>query len=408
MSSILDTFATLTQGELMDRMLEATDDSFDKRQGSVLYDAISSVAVAEYDLLHDWFPQMYNASRIVTVTGDDLDDWASAFGIERRKASYAYWNIRISNEYGAVGDLEVGERLVAHDDDSIWYYVGASVAVAAQTGEQYPFGIAEPDNEYENITRVEFTTVHTEGLEEEDDASLRRRLIRKIQGGAAGCMNDYVNLVLHEFADAHPEYPPFTGCFIFPVQRRAGYVRIFPYHSNLVGENQVAFRNQCKALKEFLDPVDSEGYGQGRVPIGHRVRVRYFFPNTFDYKVYINDGTGRPVLASAEETEEIRNIIQAYFQKETNDAAYTESGNVPKRGANKYHIKIRTSNIIASLESFKEKHPEVDSFQLSIYRNNRYVESSDDAQDLDLNSTHDIPLPVVGDLTVYRGDRDAT
>ena len=57
---------------------------------------------------------------------------------------------------------------------------------------------------------------------------------------------------------------------------------------------------------------------------------------------------------------------------------------------------------------FKEKHPEVDSFQLSIYRNNRYVESSDDAQDLDLNPTHDIPLPVVGDLTVYRGDRDAT
>ena len=407
MASALDLYANITQGDLIDRMLAATDDSFDKRQGSVIYDAISCVGVAGYDFLHDYFPSVYNAARLMTATGDDLDDWAAAFGIEREEATYTYWNIKISNEYGVAGDIAIGERMVSHDDDSTWYYVGASVAVSATIGDRSAFGILEPDSEYENITRVEFTTISSAGRDEESDASLRRRVLRAIQGAKGGCMNDYVNLVLHQFPLDVPTYPPFTGVFVFPVQRRAGYVKIWPYWSNKQDFLDIAFDNACKALKQYLDPLNSEGYGNGKVPIGHRVLVKEFESQPFDYRVWINDGTSPKQPASAEEVQEIRDIIDEYLQQETNAAAYTREGS-PTRRANIYVIKIRTSNIITSLDKYKQRHPGVDSFQLDIKRHgSAWVESSDDSQDFTLSpASGTIALPVVDELIVYHGDRD--
>lgn len=410
MASALDMYASITQGDLIDKMLTAVDDSFDKRQGSVIYDAISCVAVAGYDFLHDYFPSIYNAARLTTATGDDLDDWAAAFGVEREEATYTYWNIKISNEYGAVGDIAIGERMTAHDDDSVWFYAGASIAVAGTIGDQSAFGILEPDSEYEDITRVEFTTISSAGRDEESDSSLRRRVMRAIQGDKGGSMNEYVNLVLHQFPQDVPQYPPFTGVFIFPVQRRAGYVKIWPYWSN--GEDFNSSRrlsNACAALKEYLDPLNAEGYGCGRVPIGHRVIVGGFQHTPYDYRVWINDGTSPKQPATVDEVQEIRDIINEYLQQETNAAAYTRESS-PTRPANLYTIKIRTSNIITSLDKYKQRHPGVDSFQLDIRRREGddlvWVESSDDSQDFQLNSSSKVVLPLVDELIVYHGDRD--
>lgn len=399
MASALDMFATITQGDLVDKMLLAVDDSFDKRQGSVIYDAISCVAVAGYDFLHDYFPTVYNAARLTTATGDDLDDWAAAFGIEREKATYTYWNIKISNEYGAVGDMTIGERMTAHDDDSVWFYAGASVAVAGTIGDTSAFGILEPDSEYEDITRVEFTTISSAGHDEESDASLRRRIMRELQGAKGGSMNDYVNLVLHQFPIDHPEYPPYTGVFIFPVQRRAGYVRVYPYWSNKQTTSYNDFYwDSLGVLKEYLDPLNVEGRGCGKVPIGHRVITISDRNNQtrhpMAYRIWINDGTYPKQRATDEELRELVDIINEYFQQETNAAAYTRESS-PTREANIYRIKIRTSNIITALDKYKQRHPGVDSFQLD-YRIGEYGwhETSDDTQDIILTPNGRFRLPV--------------
>ena len=398
MASALDMFATITQGDLVDKMLLAVDDSFDKRQGSVIYDAISCVAVAGYDFIHEYFPTVYNAARLTTATGDDLDDWAAAFGIEREKATYTYWNIKISNEYGAVGDMTIGERMTAHDDDSVWFYAGASVAVAGTIGDTSAFGILEPDSEYENITRVEFTTISSAGRDEESDASLRRRIMRELQGAKGGSMNDYVNLVLHQFPIDHPEYPPYTGVFIFPVQRRAGYVRIYPYWSNKQTTPYNDFYwDSLKVLKEYLDPINVEGRGCGKVPIGHRVITISGRNNQkrhlMAYRIWINDGTYPKQRATDEELRELVDIINEYFQQETNAAAYTRESS-PTREANIYRIKIRTSNIITALDKYKQRHPGVDSFQLDYSGCGQWAETSDDVQDIILTPNGRFRLPV--------------
>ena len=398
MASALDMFATITQGDLVDKMLLAVDDSFDKRQGSVIYDAISCVAVAGYDFLHEYFPTVYNAARLTTATGDDLDDWAAAFGIEREKATYTYWNIKISNEYGAVGDMTIGERMTAHDDNSVWFYAGASVAVAGTIGDTSAFGILEPDSEYEDITRVEFTTISSAGRDEESDASLRRRIMRELQGAKGGSMNDYVNLVLHQFPIDHPEYPPYTGVFIFPVQRRAGYVRIYPYWSNKqTTPYNDYYWDSLKALKEYLDPTNVEGRGCGKVPIGHRVITISGRNNQrrhlMAYRIWINDGTYPKQRATDEELRELVDIINEYFQQETNAAAYTRESS-PTREANIYRIKIRTSNIITALDKYKQRHPGVDSFQLDYGKAGKWIETSDDAQDIILTPNGRFCLPV--------------
>lgn len=417
MASGLDLFATITQADLIDRMLASTDDTFDKREGSVIYDAISSVGVVIYDLLHDYFPRVYNAARLTTATGDDLDDWAAAFGLTRDAATYTYWKLSITNENGVVGDMEVGERLVAHDDDSIWYYVGSSIAVSAELGEQDIFGIAEPDNEYENITRVEFTTVSQEGHDEESDASLRRRIMRELQGAKGGNMNDYADLILHQFPIDHPEIRPFTGVFIFPVQRRAGYVQILPYWDNESANTELknlpsyqVYKEARKTLKEYLDPTNTEGYGNGKVPIGHRVLMKRVRPSGhMQFKIWINDGTYPTTDATASETEEIRAILQRYIQQQTNAAAYTKDGNVPSRRSNNYNIELRTANMIVALEEYKNRHPGVQSFQMSIRQNGQWVETSDDYLDVVLsNSSARVRLPTIdpGHIFVYHGKRE--
>lgn len=414
MASGLDLFATITQADLIDRMLASTDDTFDKREGSVIYDAISSVGVVVYDLLHDYFPRVYNAARLTTATGDDLDDWAAAFGLTRDAATYTYWNLSITNENGAVGDMEVGERLVAHDDDSVWYYVGGSIAVSAELGEQDIFGIAEPDNEYENITRVEFTTVSQEGHDEESDASLRRRIMRELQGAKGGNMNNYADLILHQFPLDHPEIRPFTGVFIFPVQRRAGYVQILPYWDNESANTEDrdavyrVYREARKTLKEYLDPTDFEGYGFGKVPIGHRVLMKRVVPSGhMAFKIWINDGTYPTTKATASEKEEIRSILQLYIQQQTNAAAYTKDGNVPSRRSNNYNIELRTANMIVALEEYKNRHPGVQSFQMSIRQGSKWIETSDDYLDVVLsNSSTRVRLPTIGHIDVFHGKRE--
>lgn len=414
MASGLDLFATITQADLIDRMLASTDDTFDKREGSVIYDAISSVGVVVYDLLHDYFPRVYNAARLTTATGDDLDDWAAAFGLTRDAATYTYWNLSITNENGAVGDMEVGERLVAHDDDSVWYYVGGSIAVSAELGEQDIFGIAEPDNEYENITRVEFTTVSQEGHDEESDASLRRRIMRELQGAKGGNMNNYADLILHQFPLDHPEIRPFTGVFIFPVQRRAGYVQILPYWDNESANTEDrdavyrVYREARKTLKEYLDPTDFEGYGCGKVPIGHRVLMKRVVPSGhMAFKIWINDGTYPTTKATASEKEEIRSILQRYIQQQTNAASYTKDGNVPSRRSNNYNIELRTANMIVALEEYRNRHPGVQSFQISIRQGSKWIETSDDYLDVVLsNSSTRVRLPTIGHIDVFHGKRE--
>ena len=410
MASGLDLFATITQADLIDRMLASTDDTFDKREGSVIYDAISSVGVVVYDLLHDYFPRVYNAARLTTATGDDLDDWAAAFGLTRDAATYTYWKLSITNETGVAGDMEVGERLVAHDDDSIWYYVGGSIAVSAELGEQDIFGIAEPDNEYENITRVEFTTVSQEGNDEESDASLRRRIMRELQGAKGGNMNNYADLILHQFPLDHPEIRPFTGVFIFPVQRRAGYVQVLPYWDNESANSNLnrEYQKARKVLKEYLDPTDFEGYGFGKVPIGHRVLIKRVVPSGhMQFKIWINDGTYPTTKATASEKEEIRSILQRYVQQQTNAAAYTKDGNFPSRRSNNYNIELRTANMIVALEEYKKRHPGVQSFQMSIRQNGKWVETSDDYLDVVLsNSSARVRLPTIGHIEVFHGKRE--
>lgn len=413
MASGLYLFATITQADLIDRMLASTDDTFDKREGSVIYDAISSVGVVVYDLIHDYFPRVYNAARLTTATGDDLDDWAAAFGLTRDAATYTYWKLLITNETGVAGDMEVGERLVAHDDDSIWYYVGGSIAVSAELGEQDIFGIAEPDNEYEDITRVEFTTVSQEGHDEESDASLRRRIMRELQGAKGGNMNNYADLILHQFPLDHPEIRPFTGVFIFPVQRRAGYVQVLPYWDNESANSNRdpqyrGYQNARKVLKEYLDPTDFEGYGFGKVPIGHRVLIKRVVPSGhMRFKIWINDGTYPTTNATAIEKEEIRSILQRYVQQQTNAAAYTKDGNVPSRRSNNYNIELRTANMIVALEEYKNRHPGVQSFQMSIRQNGKWVETSDDYLDVVLsNSSARVRLPTIGYIGVFHGKRE--
>lgn len=408
MASALDFLNNVTESAIIEKMLSATNDTFDKRQGSVLYDAIISMALSIYDFEHDDISQIYAAMSVVTAVGDDLDSWGKVYGVDRLPSAPTYAKVIVSNEDepANVGDLDEGEILTAHEDDSTWEYQGGGIVRSMIDGDFAPFGVLEPNNEYDNVTLVEFGDVVTHGRSVENDFSYRVRILRHINGFTGGSIMEYVNLVLNAYPVEHPEATPFTGAYVFPVGRHCGYVNIYAMYSDC----QIPTTVELLALKNYIDPLNAEGYGAGLAPIGHRVFCKQAAEKFYGFRVWINDGTKVAFNNTAVDGEKVKKAIMEYFSEEIASSMWTND-NTPDARGNHTLVRVRTSNIIAKLTRLRESEPAIRSVQLDIYdpQRGRWVVTSDDTMDYYQYSSR-VLIPAINDnhFIVMRGNRDWT
>lgn len=256
--------------DILERCLARIDNGLDKRQGSIIYDAIAPAAaeLAQcYIALDVYAEQTY----LLTAVADNLDNRVVDYGITRNKATYSQREVIIYDVDNSLMDVDLGVRFSVPNEFggynytiiskiSTGVYVG-QCETAGSVGNEY-LGTLLPLVSINNLGSATLGTIIKPGEDEETDEELRERTLIKINQEA--------------FSGNKAAYRRFTTDIdgvekvkIFPVWNGGGTVKIGVIASN----NTIPSSSFIDSIQTLIDPISNQGEGIGLAPIGHTVTV---------------------------------------------------------------------------------------------------------------------------------------
>ena len=208
---------------ILQRMLDEVPDGIDKRQGSIIYDALAPAAL-EMAELYSELEVNRRLSFAATASGEYLELRSRDYGLERKPASRAVRRGIFLNHDGQPVDIPIGSRYASggityavQSRDLAGSYVLRS-EVAGETGNQ-PLGVLLPLDYMPGLAVAELTDVLVPGEEAESDESLRQRYYARVRTPAAGGSKaDYVHWAL--------EVAGVGAARVFPLWDGPGTVRV--------------------------------------------------------------------------------------------------------------------------------------------------------------------------------------
>lgn len=99
---------------IMQRMLSKVSDSIDKREGSIIYDALAPCAI-EISQMYIVLKDNIDLSFVDTAVDKYLDRLCSQVGIERKQATKAIRKAEFYDEAENLMDIGIGERFTLND-----------------------------------------------------------------------------------------------------------------------------------------------------------------------------------------------------------------------------------------------------------------------------------------------------
>lgn len=363
MASALDKLKDVTQWTLLQDMLNVSSDVLDKREGSVLYDAIASVAVANGDLLTGLIPTLYQAFQLLYAKGEDLDAWAANFGLTRRGSLPTYYHYADTWREESPNDtLLVGDVLRSHNSNVRWIITSVEEKVVKSETDgnfqETTGGVLEPERYLSALESVVFGTLYEAGRDVESDESLRERILRAQKVAVGGSLLEYVDLVLNVYAEEGN--PSFYGVQVYPLSRCCGRVFVVPYHQHFrredAGRLRCATEEERTALAQWLDPQDERGFGMGHIPIGHHVHVvgADARPIDFHFRLELEEGKEyTPALGEA-----ICAATDAYLEKVGDEGLFTRTTRGKIEGGRYWYTYSPFDHLVA-LNGVKKDHPEL-------------------------------------------------
>lgn len=99
---------------ILRRMLDKVEDSIDKREGSIIYDALAPCA-AELAQMYIVLKDNIDLVFVDTSTGEYLDKLCNQVGVERKQATKAIRKASFYNENDVLMNVEIGERFSLED-----------------------------------------------------------------------------------------------------------------------------------------------------------------------------------------------------------------------------------------------------------------------------------------------------
>lgn len=275
-----ETLQQYTYDYLMSLALSYVPDDRDKRQGSVIYDALAPfcqlLAAGAMELTN-----FYNETYAMTATGTDLDNRVAEQGVSRFANTYAVKKATFKDSSGNPMNVPIGARFSTVSDTNPINY-----AVTAQYTEDgvvvpgsYEVTCEEPGvigNEYSgnliNITFIqglataELSTTLVPARDEETDDELRERYFEALnQKAFGGNIADYRTKVKEEFTGV-------GAVQVYPVWNGGGTVKL-----SIVDPTYGPCSTEyVSTVQEAMDPENSQGQrgtGLGIAPIGHQVTV---------------------------------------------------------------------------------------------------------------------------------------
>lgn len=254
----------------MDSMLDEVSDGVDKRQGSIIYDAMAPAAtlMAEQSLN---MANIVRATYTQTAPGEFLDYRGPERGLVRQTATTAQVSAKFLDSKGVpVSNVEVGDQFASVGEEPIFYHVVevnedlTGLLVAEETGTRVNgyLGQILPVTPNDALSWAEILSVDVPAKDDETDDHFRDRLLSPDAYNAyGGNVADYMDMLSKiDSVGAGQIYPAWQG---------GGTVKLVILNNN----NRAASPELVKQVKEQIDPLDAEGQGYGLAPIDHLVTV---------------------------------------------------------------------------------------------------------------------------------------
>ena len=245
----------------MSRMLDTISDDFDKRETSIIYQAVAMVVPelmllqSDIELMEDEaFPDSCNYNSLVRFSG--------LRNIHPRQATRGVVIAEFSK------DIEIGTRFNCEERN---YEVLEKIntnkykLIAEETGHIESIGDLTPINDMPDLRTAKITSVYLDGREEESLESLRKRYMESLDYQAfGGNRADYIEKVT--------SVDGVGACKVFrrPKATSSEVGKITIVIVDTTYKN--ASRELIKNVASILTPTE-DGEGAGLAPIGHKVTV---------------------------------------------------------------------------------------------------------------------------------------
>jgi uncharacterized phage protein gp47/JayE len=254
------TFETILQ-----RMLDRIPATIDKREGSIIYDALAPAA-AELAQAYIELDVILTETFADTSNGEFLARRAAERGVNRKPATKAVRLGLFTDSSEAAFDPPIGSRF---SGDDLNYVVVEKITdgqfkleceTAGEVGNSY-VGTLLPIGYIPELATATLTDILVPGANEESDESLRERYFEEI-------INQAIDGNIAQYRKWANEYAGIGRAKVFPLWDGPNTVKV----SILDAENQVASAGLISDFQEYLDP-GAEGLGNGVAPIGAKVTV---------------------------------------------------------------------------------------------------------------------------------------
>ncbi|MDF2870859.1 MAG: putative phage Mu protein -like protein [Anaerocolumna sp.] len=249
-----------TYDAILERMLEQIPDSIDKREGSIIFDALAPVAV-ELAQTYIEMDAILNEAFADTASREYLIRRAAERGLAPTAATYTV----AKGEFNI--DIAVGDRFSCGDynyaasekiSTGIWKLTCESPG-STPNGN---LGMLIPIDYIDGLTTAALTEILIPGEDEEETEDFRSRyfatLSTKSFGGNKADYIEKVNAV-----------SGVGGVKVYPVWNGGGTVKLVIINSDY-GK---ATTTLIDTVQTMVDPTINKGGGDGLAPIGHIVTV---------------------------------------------------------------------------------------------------------------------------------------
>ncbi len=248
--------------EVLNNMLNVVPDSYDKSEGSFIYDALAPAAekVADID---DKIHVLEGKFKLSNLKGQELTQRVKDLtGIDRKAATKAIGTVTVTgNGLINIGDLfetEAGIQFRATEEKSIVntglvnmeaVIAGVSGNVPANTITLMPITIT-------GITAVTNVNPTQGGFPEESDAELIERAYERLRTPATSGNK-------HHYKNWAKEVPGVGDAKVFPLWDGENTVKV----TIINADREPASLELVETVQDYIDP-NIEGIGAGQAPIG--------------------------------------------------------------------------------------------------------------------------------------------
>lgn len=256
-------YENVTYEDILKRMLDKIPSNMDKREGSVIYDALAPAAI-ELQNMYLELDVILNETFADTASLTFLEKRAAERGIHRTPATNAILKATVTP---STVEIEIGSRLSLND---LNYQVTEKISNGeykvqceeSGTVGNYYFGNMIPIDYIHGLQVMEVTELLIPGEDAEDVEALRERYFESLTSQAyGGNIEDYRVKVR--------DIPGVGGVKVTPVWNGGGTVKVTITDSTY----SVPSDELVTLVQTVIDPVDHSGEGYGVAPIGHVVTV---------------------------------------------------------------------------------------------------------------------------------------